>query len=267
LVEFAIPILGSLPILACSHDIFLELLKLKAARFYCESIEGPLVLLDGEQSHHLVHVIRARTGSTVEIFDGKGTVARAAVVDVGGKIVSLRVEESETFLPPSAGRVIIAASVAKAHRFEQLITQCSELGAEHIAAVVFARTVKLAAGRNTEQRYSRLAVAAAKQSRRIFLPEITGPDSLEATIPLLKDRYPDAEIIFGGFSAGAMPPAVAGRQGADIIAFVGPEGGMTEREEQLLIDNGAVAVKLTDTVLRIETAAAAFAAILCAGRR
>ncbi len=236
------------------------------ARFYCESIEGSVVLLGGEQAHHLVHVMRARAGSTVEIFDGKGTVARAAVVDVGGKIVSLRVEESETFSPPSAGRIIIAASVAKAHRFEQLITQCSELGAEHIAAVVFARTVKLAAGKNAGQRYSKLAIAAAKQSGRIFLPEITGPDSLEKTIALLKDRYPDAKIIFGSFSASAIPPGKVGRQGSDIIAFVGPEGRMTEQEENLLIDNGGVGVKLTDTVLRIETAAAAFAAILCAGR-
>jgi len=240
---------------------------LRIARFYCESIEGPVIMLSGEQAHHLAHVMRVKTDSTVEIFDGKGTVARAAVVDIGKKIVSLKIVGSETFSPPSAGRVIIAASVAKAHRFEQLITQCSELGVEHIAAVVFARTVKLAAGKNAGPRYSKLAIAAAKQSSRIFLPEITGPDSLEKTIAQLKDRYPDAEIIFGSFSESAIPAGAAGKQGSDIIAFVGPEGGMTEDEEQLLIASGGVGVKLTDTVLRIETAAAAFAAILCAGRR
>ena len=240
---------------------------MKVARFYCESIEGPVVLLGGEQGHHLIHVMRARAGSTVEIFDGKGTVARATVVDVGRKVVSLKIESSETFSPPSAGRVIIAASIAKAHRFEQLITQCSELGAEHIAAVVFARTVKLAAGKNAGLRYSKLAIAAAKQSSRIFLPEITGPDSLEKTLAQLKDRYPDAEIIFGSFSESAIPAAKAAGQASDIIAFIGPEGGMTEDEEQLLIASGGVGAKLTDTVLRIETAATAFAAILCASRQ
>jgi 16S rRNA (uracil1498-N3)-methyltransferase len=266
LVEFAIPIFGSLSILAFSIAVFLGVVSLTVARFYCESIEGPVVLLGGEQGHHLAHVMRGRTGSTVEIFDGKGTVARATVVDVGRKVVSLKIEKTETFSPPSAGRVIIAASVAKVHRFEQLITQCSELGAEHIAAVVFARTVKLAAGKNAGLRYSKLAIAAAKQSGRIFLPEITGPDSLEKTIALLKDRYPDAKIIFGSFSESAIPAGQVTGQGSDIIAFVGPEGGMTEDEEKLLIASGGVRVKLTDTILRIETAAAAFAAILCAGK-
>ena len=53
---------------------------------------------------------------------------------------------------------------------------------------------------------------------------------------------------------------------SDVIAFIGPEGGMTGREEKLLADNGATGVRLTETILRIETAALAFAAILTAKR-
>jgi len=239
---------------------------LKVPRFYCESIDGPVVLLGGEQAHHLIHVMRVKAGGQVEVFDGKGTVVRATVVEVGRKVVSLNVEQSETISPLSTGRIIIAAAVAKSHRFEQLVTQCSELGANHIAAVVFGRTVKLAAGSVTGQRYSKLAVAACKQSGRNFLPEISGPDSLENTLGILKDKYPDAKIIFGSFDGDAKSASEIAGAGADIIAFVGPEGGMTEQEEKLLVDNGAIGVRLTNTVLRIETAATAFATILCAYR-
>jgi len=239
---------------------------LKVPRFYCESIEGPVVLLGGEQAHHLASVMRVKAGSAVKIFDGRGTVAQATVVEVGRKVVSLNVEDSKTLSPPSSGRIIIAAAVAKAHRFEQLVTQCTELGIDHIAAVIFARTVKLAAGSAAGQRYSKLAVVACKQSGRNFLPQITVPDSLEKTLDFLKGQYPDAKIIFGSFDSNTKSVSEIAGAGADIIAFVGPEGGMTEQEEKLLVGNGAVGVRLTDTILRIETAATAFAAILCAGR-
>jgi 16S rRNA (uracil1498-N3)-methyltransferase len=52
----------------------------------------------------------------------------------------------------------------------------------------------------------------------------------------------------------------------DVIAWVGPEGGLTEKEQNLLLEQGAQEVRLTDTILRIETAAIAFAAILATQR-
>ena len=239
---------------------------MRVPRFYCESIDGPVVLLGGDQAHHLINVMRVNAGCEVEVFNGKGTVAQASIVEVGRKIVSLSVEQVENFSPLATGRVIIAAAVAKVHRFEQLVTQCSELGVDHIAAVIFERTVKLAAGAAVGQRYHKLAVAACKQSGRVFLPEMTSPDSLEKTLSFLKEQYPDAKIIFGSFAKDARAASEIAGAESDIIAFIGPEGGMTEQEEKLLRDNSATGVRLTNTVLRIETAATALAAILCAAR-
>jgi 16S rRNA (uracil1498-N3)-methyltransferase len=53
---------------------------------------------------------------------------------------------------------------------------------------------------------------------------------------------------------------------ADVAAFTGPEGGLTDDEIRLLNDDGAQPVRLTDTILRVETAALAFAAILTSKR-
>jgi 16S rRNA (uracil1498-N3)-methyltransferase len=52
----------------------------------------------------------------------------------------------------------------------------------------------------------------------------------------------------------------------DVVAFIGPEGGFTENETALLKERGAKFVHLTETVLRTETAALAFASVLCALR-
>ena len=52
----------------------------------------------------------------------------------------------------------------------------------------------------------------------------------------------------------------------DVVMFVGPEGGLSETETSLLGEHGAEAIRLTDTILRVETAAVAAAAILCSQR-
>ncbi len=52
----------------------------------------------------------------------------------------------------------------------------------------------------------------------------------------------------------------------DVAAFIGPEGGFTEDETACLKDHDAKFVQLTGTVLRTETAAIAFASVLCALR-
>jgi 16S rRNA (uracil1498-N3)-methyltransferase len=239
---------------------------LKQARFYCESIREGLVRLTPDQAHHLVNVLRLTVGERVELFDGNGTLSQAVITDITRKAVTLQVEKIHSESARTSGRIVIAASIAKGQRFDWLLTKCTELGVDHIAAVIFERTVKLAKGTSTSERYDKLAIAAAKQCGRIFLPKITGPADLQQTLALLKNDYPHARLIFGALNPQAESVVELARDGKDIIAFVGPEGGLTNSEQEQLKATGASEVQLTDTTLRIETAAFAFAAILCANR-
>ena len=239
---------------------------MKLIRFYCESIMQGRVRLAQDEAHHLANVLRLSTDQHVELFDGKGTVAQAVIADITRKAVTLEVEQVHCEPGRTTGRVIIAASIAKGRRFDWLVTKCTELSVDHIAAVLFDRTVKMAKGISATQRYDNLAIAAAKQCERIFLPKITGPIDLSQTVSLLKNDYPDAHLIFGGFGPDAKPVPQSSPSGKDIIAFVGPEGGLTCREQSLLKAAGATEVRLTDTTLRVETAAIAFASILCTRR-
>ena len=103
---------------------------------------------------------------------------------------------------------------------------------------------------------------AVAQCKRLFLPQITGPAPLPQTIETLNQTYPDAQIIFGGFGTDAVTIEKAVEKEKDTIAFIGPEGGMTDQEQKLLTDHNAVQVRLGENVLRIETAAIAFTAVL-----
>jgi len=239
---------------------------LKQARFYCKSIKTGLVELSPDQAHHLANVLRLVAGDNVELFDGRGTVAQASITEIKRKIVKLDVQDIQIRPTRTTGRVVIAASVPKGHRLDLLVTKSTELGVDHIAMVAFERTVKLAKGSSVLARYNKLALAATKQCGRIFLPKITGPNDVQQTLALLKKDYPDAHLIFGALNPQVESIVELARDGKDIVALIGPEGGLTHEEENLLKSAGASEVRLTDTTLRIETAAVAFAAILCANR-
>jgi len=239
---------------------------LKQARFYCESIREGLVRLTPDQAHHLVNVLRLTAGGHVELFDGNGALAQAVITDITRKAVTLQVEKIHSEPARTSGRIVIAASIAKGQRFDWVITKCTELGVDHIAAVVFERTVKLAKGPSILDRYNKLALAATKQCGRVFVPKITGPCDFAGTLSVLRNDYPEARLVFGTINPEARRICKLPTSDEDIIAFVGPEGGLTDSEQEQLRAAAGLEVQLTDTTLRIETAAFAFAAILCANR-
>lgn len=237
---------------------------MKIGRFYSDSVRVGQVELDEFESHHLVHVMRLDAGGEVELFDGEGAVGRGTVSAVWRNGATVAVKSVEQLQRRQSGRVIIAASVAKGQRFERLITMCSEFGVDHIAPILFDRTVKLAKGSGAAERYKRLGISAAKQCGSSFLPKISAPVKLADGIAELKAQYPEARIVFGGFGGEAEEILEVAKGSGDVVVFVGPEGGLTAEEEELLKANGASSVRLCETTLRVETAAVGFCAILCA---
>jgi 16S rRNA (uracil1498-N3)-methyltransferase len=232
-------------------------------RFYCNPITKPAVELSCSEAHHL-SVRRLTTGDKVELFDGAGTVAAATIATSYGKKVSLLVDEITILSKPARAQIVIAVSIAKGSRFDWMIEKCTELGVGRIAPVIFERTVKQPKNPNITDRWNNLAIAAAKQSHRVFLPQIDNPAALTDVIKVLKRDFPQGQFLLGSPSSDVpflinQPPARNG-----VVALVGPEGGLAEQEQMFLKDNGFQSVRFADNILRIETAAVAFAAILAA---
>ncbi|MCJ7776949.1 MAG: 16S rRNA (uracil(1498)-N(3))-methyltransferase [Sedimentisphaerales bacterium] len=245
-------------------------------RFYCEILEGPAVELASGEAHHLYNVCRLKMGDEVELFDGAGILATALVEKATSKSVLLRIVDLEKLKKLDKPEVVIAVSYPKGERFDWLTEKCTELGVDRITPVIFERTVKQPKNPKIVERWRNIAIAAAKQCRRIFLPQIDTPILLSEALSALKKRYSEAEILVGSLEPksaalttqqfGTLVTAERAAAGKDIIAVIGPEGGITEGEKALLESCGAKFVRLTDTILRVETAALAFAAVLTASR-
>ncbi len=234
-------------------------------RFYSDSIGGSAIELAGTEAHHLA-VLRLGAGDKVELFDGLGGLATAVISEIRKNKVTLQVEDVRRIEPKRSRRIIIAVSVPKGERFDWLIEKCTELGVERISPVIFERTVRQPGNPKAMERWMKLAVSAAKQCKRLFLPQIDPPMSLQDAIESIQRDSPNCRLLAGGISGDCVPLAGQSFGEDDVAAFIGPEGGITENEEMLLKNKSVRFVRLGETILRTETAAIAFASILAAQR-
>lgn len=233
---------------------------MRHVRFYCESIE-PRSILDPVESTHLSRVLRVSVGASVELFDGKGMLAQGTVEQIHRNQVTIRVTEMTQTTSSESGKVILAVSFAKGQRFDWLVEKCTELGADHIAAVQFERTVKLG-NPAALQRLSKITLSAAKQCGCLFLPKLTGPAKLKETVVALYSEYPQSMLIYGSPNGKPLSEIIQPPHKENTIVFIGPEGGLAPTEIDYLESLKASAVSINKNILRVETAAVAFCSLL-----
>jgi 16S rRNA (uracil1498-N3)-methyltransferase len=238
-------------------------------RIHLPSIEAGRVELSAEQSHYLRDVLRLEAGAEVEVFDDAGAVARGVLQPFDGRRVMVEVDRPRRDEQPP-WRWTIASAVPKANRADWMIEKLSELGASAYVPLAAGRSVVVPEGQNKMQRWQRLATEAAKQSRRRGVMSI---EPLSTPAQVLHD-YSDRQMWVLSTEPEALPiPRAMERVDWDreLLLLVGPEGGWTAEEIALFNEHGLTGVKLTETILRMETAAVAAAAVVAcwgaSGRR
>ncbi|MBI9016937.1 MAG: 16S rRNA (uracil(1498)-N(3))-methyltransferase [Phycisphaerae bacterium] len=237
-------------------------------RFYHSPIKQPIIEISGTEAHHITNVMRLSPGTQIEIFDGLGTLAKGVIGTTSKKMVIIEISDLQKLQQRQTGKVTIVASIAKTDRFDWLISKCTELGVDRICPAIFDRTVKQPKNPKIIDRFNNLAISAAKQCKSLFIPEIDRPAPLESIIAKLKQEQPNAWLITGSLEKDTknIKQIISETTPPDYIAIIGPEGGITEAENQMLSDNNSTGIKLTNTILRTETAAIAIATILCTAR-
>jgi len=238
---------------------------MSAHRFYLEPerwiSEGPA--LDGPDSHHCADVLRLGVGDKIVIFNGRGTVAEAELLEVHRKRCSLLIGNPHQ-TPTPRRAITLAQAVPKGKNMDLILQKGVELGAAEIVPLMTSRTVVRLDGADDgerkRERWQQIALEACKQCGRNTVPLIEDPSTLEqflARVPapdllLLASLQPDArpikEVLAKHSDAtGGLPDSVA--------VVVGPEGDFTPTEIELLKQAGARPVTLGPTILRAETAA------------
>jgi 16S rRNA (uracil1498-N3)-methyltransferase len=208
------------------------------------------ITLDSGGSKHARDVLRLNEGDEVEIFDDAGNVADAVITALSPRVV-VRVD-SVTSAPSNVFDLTIAAAIPKGERADWMIEKLSELGVARFIPLATERSVVLPEGRNKRDRWVRIATESAKQSRRAGVMQIDELTQLKEVVA----RAPRP-------CSYLSPEASAGIASVQpLTLLIGPEGGWTDAEIQLFAQSQIQPLKLTQTILRIETAAIAAAAVV-----
>ena len=222
------------------------------------------VPLDPVQARHAREVLRLKEGDRVELFDSAGQEACGVLRFIGPKDAAAVVDSVSELPRPAGVRLTVASAVPKGERADWMVEKLSELGVAAFIPLATDRSVVKPEGKNKLQRWQRIATESAKQSRR------TGVMRIEELRPLrdVLDGTNDGVYLSTEPGVEAIPEVLSGFEGSrELTLFVGPEGGWTAGEMDLFRASKARSARLTATILRIETAAVAGAAmVLCMGR-
>lgn len=227
-------------------------------RFFLPGLpESGAALLEGLEAHHLIHVLRARMGDVVELFDGAGLVALAEVIKLTKRDVSLQIQQTSRRMA-APKRVVLATAVPKGDRFDWLIEKATELAVSLVIPLTTTRSVVDPRDSKLEK-LRQTVISACKQSGRNFLMDLA---PVTAWKDFVETRLSGGAAWIAHPGGESLPTGSALWAGHDSAVFaVGPEGGLTDDEVRLAEQHGAKRVSLGANILRIETAAIALAAI------
>lgn len=236
-------------------------------RWIADKTSDTTAALTGDQALHLARVLRAQPGQVFDVV-ADGFLHRAEVTSVSEREVTFTLHEeleADAALP-----VHLLMAVFKFDHMEWGIEKATELGVERITPVIARRTEKhlaQAAAKRVE-RWRRIALEAAQQSRRTDVPAIEDPITLKAALPsvdaslkLLLAETEEENTLRAALAGQVSEPA---NQQVGVALAIGPEGGWTAEEMALFSESGWKHVTLGPRILRAETAAIAGLAVCAA---
>jgi 16S rRNA (uracil1498-N3)-methyltransferase len=210
------------------------------------------IMLTREQAHYLTGVLRMATGDAVRAFNGRDGEWLTYLATVTKKTVSLRCEKlvAEAKLPPDIDYIFAPLKHA---RLDYMVQKATELGARRLRPVMTSRTV---AERVNLDRMRANVIEAAEQCNLVHVPEVLEPEKLEKVLATWEKGR---SLVYCDETKAAINPLESLKAlKAPSAVLVGPEGGFTDGEKELLKSkNFVIPISLGPRIMRADTAAIA----------
>lgn len=223
------------------------------------NIDDKSVIILGSDVNHIKNVLRMKAGEEIAVSNGiDGKEYRCGILALEEECVrcELRfVKEDAVELP---AKVYLFQALPKADKMELIIQKAVELGAYRVVPVAAKRCVVKLDDKKAKSKLARwqgIAEAAAKQSKRGIIPEVSEVMNFKEAVKLASGM--DVRLIPYELAEGMnRTKEIIGqlRPGQSIAIFIGPEGGFEEAEIQTALENGIEPVTLGKRILRTETA-------------
>src|SRR5215213_4477770 len=217
------------------------------------------VTLAADEARHLRDVLRLKPGDEVYVFDGLGREFRCSLSNAKRDTAELRVEaEVEPAKPESQLPLNLCVALLKGEKFDLVVQKATELGVAKVTPLItgYADIHLRDQGDATKRvaRWQRIAMEAAKQSGRAFVPEISLPVAFETAL-----EVEGGGVLFSERGGEAFESLTAK---SSITALVGSEGGWADEEIEAARARNFHIVTLGGRILRAETAAIAVTVLM-----
>lgn len=228
-----------------------------------QQVQPEVLTVQGDEFHHLSHVLRKRTGDGFSATDGRGNVFDCLIDQIQKDSLTARIIKKKRFVGEPVLKLTLALALLKKGRFEWVVEKATEVGVSAFIPLQTERTVLRGSAANT-RRCERIALAAMKQSNRSLLPSIASVQTFE-TVCRQSGGYSLKLLAHEKTSDVDLDRVMAhqDRQYAkSAILCIGPEGGFTEDEVTFAKESGFAVFGLGPRRMRSETAAIVAAALI-----
>jgi 16S rRNA (uracil1498-N3)-methyltransferase len=223
---------------------------------------GALIELPDRAARH-VQVLRLQPGNRITLFNGEGGECEATVTRMGRSEVQVRIERYLPLERETAREVHLAMGMPANERMDWLVEKATELGVNAVQPLLTERSVLRLAGERADKKrvhWQGIAIAACEQCGRNRVPMVHPVVTLAAWLNtaatatrLLLSLEPDSRPL-----TSLIPSIPSG----PVVFLSGPEGGLSQAEEDAARQHGFVPVSLGARTLRAETAPLAALAAL-----
>ena len=207
------------------------------------------------ERHHLLNVLRLKADDQVEVFDGVGNRYIASLCDTRTSPLQAKILQHQ-FHPHTPPYITLFQGLPKFDKMDLIVQKTTEIGVNEIAPMICQRSIpKSVVQEKRTVRWQRIANEAAKQCERTHFARVFAPQGLEECLGRV-NHLDLLILLWEGEKRQGLKEVLRNRGEAKSVGlFVGPEGGFTDEEVELALQNGCIPTTFGDNILRTETAA------------
>lgn len=224
-----------------------------------ENFTDKTVRLLGEEHHHATRSCRVKVGEIIGVTDGCGKRVHARIEAIDSQSLTAVIECDISGAGEPDSEITVAISIIKPARFETAVEKCTELGVRHFIPLLAERCKQNISNRLKIEKLSRIALEAAKQSGRSWVPEIVPPINLMDFL-----KQPQGSILAASQKADRSLEEIRSFiiNNSKLTLVIGPEGDFNDEEYNIMTEYGVVLFSMGELTLRTETAGIAATALV-----
>ena len=233
---------------------------MKISRFFQEDafIVGKTYELSSSNHRHIVQVLRLKTGDDLITFNGEGGEYSAQLEILSKRKSQVLIQSFNQINRESPLNVTLALAMIKPDKMDFALQKAVELGVNKFQPLYTKRSViKIKENRLDKkmQHWQGVIIAACEQSGRTIIPSLQKPITIEQYLTIPSDHLRLAMLPRNYPKLAKLENLNGSKQ--EISLIIGPEGGFTDEEEDLMLQKKLTPISFGSRILRAETAAIA----------